>query len=294
MLAPWTSEGVPRLDAVTDFLTEAGRATGLDLMALGTVAGVTDLQDTALTQPLVVATSLAGALAADLLPAPGAVVAGHSLGSLTALAVAGVLAPVDAVVLAAVRGRAMARCSAAEPGTMVALVGGRRPEVLRAVEDAGLTVANVNGSRQVVAAGPLDAVATLRGLLPDGVRALRLSVAGAFHTEAMAGACLDLAEAVAGLRSRPPVADLVDEATGALVGAGSSPGELLGSLVGKLTLPVRWDLVQTRLTAVGVTTAVELPPAGVLAGMARTDLPGTTVRRMREAADAVGFGGGHP
>ena len=72
------------------------------------------------------------------------------------------------------------------------------------------------------------------------------------------------------------------------------PGELLGSLVGKLTLPVRWDLVQTRLTAVGDTTAVELPPAGVLAGMARTDLPGTTVRRMREAADAVGFGGGHP
>lgn len=294
MLAPWLADDAPQADAVISFLAKAARATDLDLVELGTRADAAALRETAVTQPLVVATSLVGALVAGLLPAPGTVVAGHSLGSITALAVAGVLTPVEAVRLAAQRGQAMARCSAEVPGTMVALVGGVRAEVLAAIEEAACGAANVNGSRQVVAAGPPEAVATLRRTLPDGVRALPLSVAGAFHTEAMAGARPTLAAAVARLHPSPPVADLVDEATGTLIPAGSAPEALLDALVDKLTLPVRWDLVQARLTAVGTGAAVELPPVGVLAGMARTDLPGVAVTRLCTPAEAVGCGGEVP
>src|SRR5699024_7108958 len=133
----------------------------LDLVALGTTAGADDIKDTAVTQPLVVATALLAAEAlADALPAD-APTAGHSVGELAAAAIAGVLDPLTAVRLAARRGAAMAACCAAPPTSMAAVLGGDPDEVLDALAARGLVGANVNGGGQIVAAGPIEAITAL-------------------------------------------------------------------------------------------------------------------------------------
>lgn len=321
MLSPWLGTGEPGPgEQVLALARAASEATGLDLLRLGTQAPAEEIRDTAVAQPLIVLVSLASALHHDLLAEPdparsgdgngvvggaavgagtavvggGAavrpgghseVVAGHSLGALTALALAGALSPLEAVRLAAVRGQAMARCCqdpAEEPSGMTALLGGEREAVVAAAQTAGLCLANVNCSTQVVVAGPLSALRSLQ--VPAGTRAVTLEVAGAFHTPLMAPAAPALAQAVSELPDRTLRRAVVDEASGALHPAGGSSARLLTDLVAHLTAPVRWDLVQQRLADLEVTQAVELAPAGTLAGFARRDLPQVAVTRLRAPA----------
>ena len=291
MLVPWLVD-----EGARELLDALSEAAGLDLLRLGTEADADAIRPTQVTQPLVVVTGLLSARAAELLSdegsdrpsgtdSPDVVVAGHSLGSLTALALAGALTPVEAVRLAATRGRAMARCAAETSGGMVALVGGDRDAVLDAVRAAGLTAANVNGSTQVVAAGSTPALEAL--VAPAGVRHLPLAVAGAFHSPLMAGAAPEIADAVAALPVRALSRPFIDDADGVLHPAGEDSDGLLEGLADKVTRPVRWDLVQARLLETGTEAGVELAPAGALAGMARRDLPGIAVTRLRSAEDAA-------
>ncbi|HEX2288987.1 MAG TPA: acyltransferase domain-containing protein, partial [Pseudonocardiaceae bacterium] len=112
MLTPWLAlEGAPARVAAWS------KATGLDLARLGTTAEAEEIKDTAVTQPLVVALSLLAAeeLAHRIdLPA-NAPVAGHSVGEITAAAIAGVLTADEAVAFAAIRGREMATACALQP-----------------------------------------------------------------------------------------------------------------------------------------------------------------------------------
>ena len=89
------------------------------------------------------------------------VVAGHSVGEITAAAGVGVLSAEQAMVFVRERGRAMAEASAATPTSMTAVIGGDPDEVLAALEAHGLTAANNNGSGQIVAAGTKDQLAAL-------------------------------------------------------------------------------------------------------------------------------------
>ena len=118
----------------------------------------------------------------------GAVIAGHSVGELAAAALAGVLPALDAVDLAAVRGTAMSAACALTPTGMSALMGGDTDTVLATLAELDLVGANVNGGGQIVAAGPLDALAQLAANPPAGVRVIPLPVAGAFHTSFMGSA----------------------------------------------------------------------------------------------------------
>ena len=116
MLSPWLE-----LPGAADQLTLWSKASGLDLVRLGTTASTEEITDTAVTQPLVVATTL---LAHQELSKRGLptdeelIVAGHSVGEIAAYAIAGVLAADDAVALAATRGAEMAKACAIEPTGM--------------------------------------------------------------------------------------------------------------------------------------------------------------------------------
>lgn len=266
-LAPWLS-----VDGVESQLRWWSALTGLDLVHLGTSADAEEIKDTAKTQPLLTAAALA---AAGQLPLPEVcVVAGHSVGELGAAAVAGVLAPENAIALAGVRGREMAAACALEPTSMAAVLGGDEEEVLAALAGFGLYPANRNGAGQIVAAGSVEGIAKLVAQPPAKARIIQLQVAGAFHTPYMASAEQALGVVAAGIRPVDPHKILLSNADGSSVASGT---DLIARLVRQVTAPVRWDLVMRTLADLGVTAVIELPPAGTLAGLVKRTIKGVEI-----------------
>lgn len=251
-----------------------GAVTELDLGHYGTQADADTIRDTAIAQPLLVAASVltAAELFADQpLDAATTLVAGHSVGELAAAALAGVLSTEAALVLVRERGRAMAQAAAITPTSMTAVVGGQVDEVLAAIEAAGLTPANNNGTGQIVAAGTLDQLQQLADQPPTRARLIPLSVAGAFHTVHMQPAVAHLQGLAAGVSASDPSVPLLSNADGAIVSDGR---EYLDRLVTQVAHPVRWDLCQQTLAERGVTGLLELAPAGTLTGIAKRNLKG--------------------
>ncbi|HET9255634.1 MAG TPA: ACP S-malonyltransferase, partial [Pseudonocardiaceae bacterium] len=167
MLTPWLA-----LEGAEERIAGWSATAGLDLRRLGTAASAEEIKDTAVAQPLIVALSLLAAEElARRMDLPGdAPVTGHSVGELTAAAVAGVLTADEAVALASVRGREMASACRLTPTGMSAVLGGDPDDVVAALTQLGLDAANRNGAGQIVAAGPCDALARLTTHPPEQAR----------------------------------------------------------------------------------------------------------------------------
>jgi [acyl-carrier-protein] S-malonyltransferase len=264
---------------------------GCDLVRCGTTADADEIRDTAIAQPLLVAAAIA--VTAELVgaspPLGDAVAAagvggaaGHSVGELAAGAIAGTLAPDDAIRLVRVRGQAMARAAAAEATGMTAVLGGDEQEVLAAIEASGLTAANVNGAGQIVAAGTLEQLAAFAADPPPRARLRPLSVAGAFHTRHMAPAVDALREAAQTVAVRAPALALLSDRDGSVVRSGP---DWLDRIVTQVSAPVRWDLCMQTMAGLGVTALIELPPAGTLTGLARRALPGVQTLALKGPGD---------
>nr|WP_281272734.1 ACP S-malonyltransferase [Prauserella muralis] len=267
MLTPWLE-----LDGTRDRVRRWSEAAGLDLLRLGTEADAEEIQDTAVTQPLIVALSL---LAHEHLPSSvpaDAPVAGHSVGELAAAAVAGVFSADDAVALAAARGAEMAKACAIEPTSMAAVMLGEPERVVAWLHENDLEAANQNGAGQIVASGSREAIERIVAEPLEGTKVRPLKVAGAFHTRYMAPAESALREHAARITPADPVRPLLSNADGAVVNSGR---EYLDRLISQVTSPVRWDLTMRGLAGLGVTGTVELPPAGTLTGLVKRELKGT-------------------
>ena len=243
-----------------------------DLVAHGTTSDAETIRDTAVAQPLLVASALATAeQLSPVVTGLADVVAGHSVGELAAAAMAGVVSAESAMVLVRERGRGMAEASAVTPTSMTAVIGGDREEVLATIEAAGLTPANNNGSGQIVAAGTKGQLAALADNAPRRARLIPLSVAGAFHTHHMAPAVARLEALTAAVPTEDPRTGLLSNADGAVVASGR---EYLERLVRQVANPVRWDLCMETMSGLGVTGILELAPAGTLTGIAKRNLKG--------------------
>ena len=280
-LAPWLE-----LPGVADRLASWSELTGCDLIRYGTTADAAEIRDTAIAQPLLVAAAMAAAeLLLDGLDSAGeltGIVAGHSVGELAAGAIAGALSPEDAMRLVRVRSQAMAGAAASEPTGMTAVLGGDEATVLAAIEAAGLTAANVNGAGQIVAAGPVAKLAAFAVNPPPQARLRPLSVAGAFHTTHMASAVVALRAAATSVTISDPALPLISNADGSVVRTGTDWLELITAQV---STPVRWDKCMQRMSQLGVTALIELPPAGTLTGLARRALPGVRLISLKVPAD---------
>ncbi|OMB95675.1 ACP S-malonyltransferase [Mycobacterium colombiense] len=280
MLSPWLE-----LAGAADQLALWSKASGLDLVRLGTTASTEEITDTAVTQPLVVAATLLAhqeLTKRGLLSDADLVVAGHSVGEIAAYAIAGVIAADDAVALAATRGAEMAKACAIEPTGMSAVLGGDEGEVLARLEQLDLFPANRNAAGQIVAAGALTALEKLAEDPPEKARVRALGVAGAFHTRYMASALDGYAAAAAAVQTSEPTAKLLSNRDGKPVASAAAAME---ALVAQLTQPVRWDLCTATLRDLEVTAAVEFPPAGTLTGIAKRELRGVTARAVKSPAD---------
>lgn len=266
-LAAWLQD----LQSATRLAQMSG-VTDLDLAHFGTEADSETIRDTAVAQPLLVAASLvaARALSSDVASLAD-VVAGHSVGELAAMALAGVLSDDDAMMLVRERGQAMAEASALRATSMTAVVAGKPDEVLAAIDEAGLTPANNNGAGQIVAAGTVEQLAVLAANPPRRARLVPLSVAGAFHTVHMEPAVGRLTRVAESVASATPRTRLISNRDGAVVTNGD---EALLRMINQVANPVRWDLCMETMTQLGVTGILELTPAGTLTGIAKRNLPG--------------------
>ncbi|WP_239333631.1 ACP S-malonyltransferase [Frankia sp. CiP3] len=292
-LQPWLKIG-----GIETRLRWWSEAVGIDLVDVGCHASADTIRDTAIAQPLIVATGL---VAAEQLPPINAghiVVGGHSVGEITASVLAGTLTAESALVFVALRGRAMAQAAGRVATGMTAVVGGEPDVVINHLEQLALTAANRNGAGQIVAAGTIEALAGLTDNPPPRTRLRPLSVAGAFHTHFMEPARERLAQVAPGLRPRTPALPQVSNADGMIIKTGS---DLVTRLVNQVAAPVRWDLCLARLRDLGVTAVLELPPAGTLAGIAKREFPGVRIVAVKTPDDlpaarelVAEFAGGDP
>jgi len=274
MLLPWLE-----LPGAQDDLAAWSDAASLDLLHLGTVAGADEIRDTAVAQPLLTATALLSAKALTTTPD---LVCGHSIGELGALVLAGVLTPVEAVTLAAERGRLMAKAAAERPTGMAATLGGDEEQARSLAVVYGLEIATVNVAGQTVYGGPVEALAAFAEASPGGARVRRLETAGAFHTSAMASAVPGFAELVAGLTARDATVPVVANADGATLTDGRV---LLDRLVAQLTGPVRFDLCLATVAAAEPDSVIELAPGGTLAALVKRAVPGVAITALKTPAD---------
>ncbi len=277
MLTAWLD--VPAAAAA---LREAEKATGLELIRLGTTGSADEVRDTAVAQPLLTALALATAAALELRPADIDIAAGHSIGELPAAVLAGALTPAAALLLARERGAAMAAACAAAPTGMTAVLGGDPDELDAALDKHGLIAANRNGAGQTVVAGPLGALGALAQEPPAKARLRPLAVAGAFHTSAMLPARDALRAAAVQLDTGDPMTQLLSNADGRLVRSGA---DLIERLVAQVAAPVRWDLCQQTMAELGVSAVLELAPGGTLTGLAKRTLPGVETLAIKSPDD---------
>lgn len=270
------------LDTFSAQIDELSTASGIDLRLHGTESDDETIKDTAVAQPLLVASAIACAAELGISPA---VVAGHSVGEIAAAQIAGIFTPADAMAFVKVRADGMAAAAAATPTGMSAVVGGQPEDVLAAIEAAGASPANVNGGGQTVAAGSLEALEALAENPPERARVISLAVAGAFHTEFMASATADLSAASSAMEVSDPTVSILSNSDGTSVETGR---EYVDRLVKQVTNPVRWDLCQESLLNTGITGMIELVPGGTLTGIARRAMKGVETFAIKSAADLDG------
>lgn len=277
-LSPWLE-----FPGVTERIGAWSDLVGCDLVRYGTVGDADEIRDTAVAQPLLVASALAAASVLGVATRVHAgIVAGHSVGELAAGAIGGAVTGDDAMRLVGVRARAMAKAAAADSTSMTAVLGGDEAEVLDCIDKHGLTPANINAAGQIVAAGTLAELEAFAADPPPRAKLRPLSVAGAFHTVHMAPAVEDLQAFAATLTVRDPVLTVLSNRDGAAARTGA---DWLERIVTQVSAPVRWDMCMQTMRGLGAAAFIELPPAGTLVGLARRALPGVTLLALKSPAD---------
>lgn len=276
MLTPWLNDETKKLVATWSLHID------LDLERLGTSASADEIKDTANALPLIVAAGLLGAQALGL--NKFSVVAGHSVGEITAAGISGVLSPAHALELVRQRGIAMAKAASQVETGMAAVLGGERTEVLKSIKDLDLVPANDNGAGQIVAAGSLTQIDKLIENPPAGSRVRALAVAGAFHTQYMQSAVSHVAGFVEKVSINEPTSQLLSNKDGSVVAGGK---DAIDRIVNQIANPVRWDLCMESLVQLGVTGAIEFPPAGTLVGLLKRATPGIETFALKSPEDIV-------
>ena len=254
-----------------DYFEKANDILGFritDVMFAGTDE---ELKQTKVTQPAVFLHSVISALCLGEGFQPE-MVAGHSLGELSALTAAGCLTFEDGLRLVAKRATAMQAACEARPGTMAAVIGledAQIEKICREVsEETGKVVicANYNCPGQLVISGEREGVeAACTRLKEAGAkRALVLPVGGAFHSPIMQLAQEELEAAIAATEFHMPRCPVYQNVDGE---AHTNPEEIKANLIAQLTTSVLWTKEVTNMVAAGATEFTECGPGKALQGM---------------------------
>ena len=210
--------------------------------------------------------------------------AGHSLGEFSALAAAGAILDHDALRLVVLRGDHMARSGEASGGgTMLAVLGAAPDAAAALAERHGVSLANDNAPGQVVLSGSPGALNDARAdAEAQGLRALALGVAGAFHSPQMQGAVTPFRAALREVAFHEPDAPVISCATAAPFHDPAS--ELAEALVS----PVRWRETMDALDDLGSECYVDAGPGRVLSKLAPRCLRGTNAITAEALLEDIG------
>jgi [acyl-carrier-protein] S-malonyltransferase len=281
MADPWVGHPAGR-----SILQEASDAMGRDI-----VAGCHDeegLATTEFVQPALLACDVA---AFHVLEAEGVApvgVAGHSVGQFAAFVAAGVVSLADALDLVVIRGAAMQRAGGERPGAMTALLG-VGPEDAASLCDEGrggdeLVVANENSPAQVVISGSIAAIERAETLAKGRrIRAVRLPVAGAFHSPLMEPARAAIDERIDAIGFSAPRFPVAENVAGVLV---SDPDEFRSLLRLHVVSPVRWASSILALAEAGAGTFLEAGPGDVLTKLMKRIVPDAAARAVGSPEEA--------
>lgn len=262
-------ERLPDPAGMTRLLDAAEGLSDLDLRAVARDGTPEQLSDTRAAQPLLYLADWAWGselLAAGIRPVA---VAGHSLGELAALAIAGVFSVEAGLELVVERARLMAQCAAETGGGMTAVLGLDIEALTRAVAGVdGVWVANDNAPGQVVLSGTREGLRTAEALARDAGarRVVPLQVAGPFHTPLMQSAADQFERILRDARFSDATIPVVQDSDPR---AAIDADVLRERLVAQIAGPVRWRDVMDELVRLGSDTVVEAGPGAILAGLAR-------------------------
>ena len=228
-----------------------------------------ELKQTKVTQPAIFlhSTILAKLLGERFKPE---MVAGHSLGEISALTAVGVLAFEDGLRLVSKRALAMQAACESEPSTMAAILGLENEVVENTCANIGgiVVAANYNCPGQLVISGTVDAVNEACEQLKEAGarRALVLPVGGAFHSPLMEPARAELAQAIEATTFNTPTCPIYQNVTASAI---TNPEEIKTNLVAQLTAPVRWTQTMQQMITDGVSSFTEVGPGKVLQGLVK-------------------------
>lgn len=228
-----------------------------------------ELKQTKVTQPAIFLHSviLAKVLGEDFKPD---MVAGHSLGELSALVANGVLSFEDGLTLVSKRALAMQKACEAQESTMAAVLGLEDGVVEEACAniDGVVVAANYNCPGQLVISGEIEAINKACEVLKEkgAKRALVLPVGGAFHSPLMEPAREELAKAIEETTFSTPICPIYQNVAAKAV---TNPDEIKENLIAQLTAPVKWTQCIQAMIADGGTEFIEVGPGKVLQGLMR-------------------------
>ena len=246
---------------------QANEILGFEITKIMFEGSDEELKETKVTQPAIFLHSviLASVLGNDFQPN---MVAGHSLGELSALVASKVLTFEDGLNLVYKRAMAMQKACEAAPSTMAAILGLEDhivEEVCNATE--GIVVpANYNCPGQLVISGEVAAVEKACELATEkgAKRALVLQVGGAFHSPLMEPARAELAAAIEATTFHDGICPIYQN-----VNAKATADKVMiqKNLIDQLTAPVRWTQTMEQMIADGCNEVVEVGPGKVLQGL---------------------------
>ncbi len=272
------AELLEEYEVAKDIMQEANSILGFDLEHMILEGPEADLNNTKNTQPAIYTMS---AMVRKVLAEKGiepSAVAGHSLGEYSALAAAGVISFADGLKLVRRRGELMDEALPEGQGTMAAIIGLNKEEILEICEktDGVCEVANYNSPAQIVISGEVAAIAKAVELAEEAgaKKVIPLSVSGAFHSKLMAPAKKELTEVINEIEFNKPKLPFVANVTAGYL---TDPAEIKAALIDQLDHSVRWVESIEVLREDGYQTFIEVGPGRVLKGL---------MRRIDRKADA--------
>ncbi len=252
-----------------ELFEKANEVLGFSITDIMFEGAADELKQTRVTQPAIFLHSviLAKVLGDNFMPE---MVAGHSLGEISALVAAEVLSFEDGLNLVSKRAIAMQKACEIKPSTMAAVLGLDDKIVEQVCNDINgvVVAANYNCPGQLVISGEVSAIEeACEVLLKKGARrALVLPVGGGFHSPMMEPAREELAAAIETTHFNEPTYPVYQNVPAKAV---YTANEIKENLIKQLTAPVKWTQSIQAMIADGGTEFIEVGPGKVLQGLMR-------------------------